>query len=268
MSHQAKRIATLELGQRIWAVAAIHGEAERLARVHDQIWARIRRGDRVVYLGNMIGRGPAVRRVLDELLDFRRAVLAMPKALACHVVFLRGSQEVMWHQLLQLQFTPDPVAALSWMEQRGVRETLEAYGGDVDAGIRAARGGTVMLTRWTGELRRAMQSHPGHTELLGRLNDAAHTGDGGTLFVNAGLSPERGLHAQGDLFWWHGGGFDKLDAPYPGFARVVRGFDPLGGQPPAEQAHKLSLDRGCGPDGPLQAVCLDRAGQVLERVEG
>ena len=149
-----RRIASLERAPRIWAIPAIHGEAERLARVHDQIWPALTQGDRVVYLGNLIGGGldgaaperTAVLATLDELLDFRRAVIAMPGAFACHVVYLRGSQEVMWQQLLQLQFTPDPVAALNWMAPRGVRATLEAYGGDVDAGIRAARAGTVALT--------------------------------------------------------------------------------------------------------------------------
>jgi serine/threonine protein phosphatase 1 len=266
-----RRIATLERARRIWAVAAVHGEADRLARVHDQIWSALEPGDRVVYLGNLIGHGARIRRTLDELLDFRRAAISMPGAFACHVVYLRGAQEVMWQQLLQLQFTPDPVAALNWMAPRGVRQTLEAYGGDVDQGIRAARAGTVSLTRWTGQIRRAMQQHDGHTELLGRLHHAAHTGAGGALFVHAGLSPDRPLDSQGDLFWWHGGGFKRLDAPYGGFARVVRGYDPDLGTASAAAAdapHKLSLDRGCGRDGPLQAACLDPQGTVLARVEG
>ena len=281
-----RRIVSLERAARIWAIPAIHGEAERLARVHDQIWPDLAPGDRVVYLGNLIGGGlaadrpdgsdgsargagggTAVRATLDELLDFRRAVIAMPGAFACHVVYLRGSQEVMWQQLLQLQFTPDPVAALNWMAPRGVRATLEAYGGDVDAGIRAARAGTVALTRWTGQMRRAMQQHPGHAELLGRLHNAAESGDGGALFVHTGLSPDRPLDRQGDLFWWHGGGFKRLTRAYDGYARVVRGFDPEGGTP-SDDPHKLSLDRGCGRGGPLQAACLDRQGRVLGTVEG
>jgi len=280
-----RRIASLDRATRIWAIPAIHGEAERLARVHDQIWPELAPGDRVVYLGNLIGgnliggkgegdgqaRGDAgataIRATLDELLDFRRAVIAMPGAFACHVVYLRGSQEVMWQQLLQLQFTPDPVAALNWMAERGVRATLEAYGFDVDAGIRAARAGTVALTRWTGQIRRAMQQHPGHSELLGRLHNAAESGGAGALFVHTGLSPDRPLDRQGDLFWWHGGGFRRLTDAYGDYARVVRGFDPDGG-PPTDEPHKLSLDLGCGRGGPLQAACLDRQGRLLSAVDG
>ncbi|MBK1697014.1 hypothetical protein [Rhodovibrio salinarum] len=270
-----RRFASLERAERIWAIPAIHGEAERLARVHDQIWPDLAPGDRVVYLGNLIGGGldrqghgaTAICATLDELLDFRRAVIAMPGAFACHVVYLRGSQEVMWQQLLQLQFTPDPVAALNWMAPRGVRATLEAYGGDVDAGLRAARAGTVALTRWTGQVRRAMQAHHGHSELLGRLHNAAETGPGGALFVHTGLSPDRPLDRQGDLFWWHGGGFSRLTGGYGDYARVVRGYDPGGGTP-TDETHKLSLDIGCGRGGPLQAACLDRYGHVLGTVEG
>ena len=270
-----RRIASLERATRIWTIPAIHGEAERLARVHDQIWPELEPGDRVVYLGNLIGGGldqtssgkTAIPATLDELLDFRRAVIAMPGAFACHVVYLRGSQEVMWQQLLQLQFTPDPVAALNWMAARGARATLEAYGGDVDAGLRAARAGTVALTRWTGQVRRAMQQHAGHADLLGRLHNAAESGVEGALFVHTGLSPDRPLERQGDLFWWHGGGFKRMTGAYGDYARVVRGYDPDGGKLTDEQ-HKLSLDRGCGRGGPLHAACLDRAGRILDTVEG
>jgi hypothetical protein len=37
---------------------------------------------------------------------------------------------------------------------------------------------------------------------------------------------------------------------------------------PSDDPHKLSLDRGCGRGGPLQAACLDRQGRVLGTVEG
>ena len=39
-----RRIASLERAARIWAIPAIHGEAERLARVHDRIWLELEIG--------------------------------------------------------------------------------------------------------------------------------------------------------------------------------------------------------------------------------
>jgi serine/threonine protein phosphatase 1 len=172
----------------------------------------------------------------------------------------------MWQKLLQLQFTPDPGGALAWMLQRGVGATLAAYGADAEAGMRAARAGTVALTRWTSEVRQAMRRHPGHGELLGQMHSAAQTGEGGALFVNAGLDPKRAPSEQGDLFWWHGIGFAELDRPYAGFRRVVRGFDPRR-RGIEDQPHKLTLDAGAGFDGPLVAACLTPTGEVVERLE-
>jgi hypothetical protein len=36
----------------VWAIAVIHGDARRLAQLHDTISERFRVGDRVVYLGD------------------------------------------------------------------------------------------------------------------------------------------------------------------------------------------------------------------------
>ena len=67
-----EKFARLRRARRIWAVAAIHGEATRLTRLHDLIAARFADGDRLVYLGNYLGRGSAIAATIDELLDFRR----------------------------------------------------------------------------------------------------------------------------------------------------------------------------------------------------
>src|SRR5581483_7380064 len=125
------KFARLGRARRIWAVAAIHGEAARLARVHDFIGARFREGDRLVYLGNYFGHGEAVAATIDELLDFRRRILALPRVFACDVVFLRGAQEEMWQKLLQLQFAANPGEVLSWMVNAGIEPTLRAYGGEL-----------------------------------------------------------------------------------------------------------------------------------------
>ncbi len=104
----------------MWAIAAIHAEAQRLVRLHDLISERFREGDQVVYLGNYLGHGEAVRATLDELLDFRRRVLGRQRGFACNVVFLRGTQEEMWQKLLELQFAPNPGEVLTWMVKAGV----------------------------------------------------------------------------------------------------------------------------------------------------
>ena len=56
-----QKFAVLRAPRRVWAIGAIHGEAARLMRLHDALWPRLEPCDRVVYLGNAIGRGPDSR---------------------------------------------------------------------------------------------------------------------------------------------------------------------------------------------------------------
>ena len=104
----------------------MHGEARRLARLHDLVGARFRDGDRVVYLGNVTGHGDAVVAALDEVLDFRRRVTGRRGGFACDVVVLRGAQEEMWQKLLQLQFAANPDEVLRWMADAGSRRPCVA----------------------------------------------------------------------------------------------------------------------------------------------
>lgn len=260
------KFAVLRRCRRIWAVAAIHGEADRLIALHDALGPRFQPGDRLVYLGNYLGRGPAIVETLDHLLAFRRALIARPGVFAADVVYLRGSQEEMWQKLLQLQFAPNPREVLDWMLGQGVGATLTAYGGQAAQGAACARDGPLALTKWTSGLRAAMQAHPGHYLLMSALRRAAYTDDGGLLFVHAGLDPERPLSAQSDSLWWGTSGFARLDRPYGNFAKVVRGFDRLH---PGLQVgpFTLTIDAGCGFGGPLLAACLDPRGEVVDLIE-
>jgi serine/threonine protein phosphatase 1 len=260
----AAKFARLRGARRIWAVASVHGEAERLQRLHDQIAERIADGDRIVYLGNYIGRGSAIAATIDELLDFRRRVLARPYGFACDIAYLRGAQEEMWQKLLQLQFAPNPGEVLAWMVREGVDATIAAYGGELRQGFAAARDGPRTMTRWTSGLRNAMNASPGHTKLFAGLRHAALTDDDRLLFVHAGLDPSRPLAAQGDAFWWSERE-DILDlaAPFAGFRRVIRGFDRRR-RGLVEREFVLSLDAGPGRGGPLLAAAIAPDGAVQQ----
>jgi serine/threonine protein phosphatase 1 len=251
---------------RVWAVAAVHGEAERLARLHRRLEGEIGPGDRLVYLGGYLGYGHAVAATIDELLMFRRAFIARPGVELEDVVFLRGAQEEMWQKLLQLQFAAQPSDVLRWMQERGIGTTIAAYGGSIAEGLAAAEEGVLALTRWTGVLRQAMRAADGHTALVSALRHAAVTADGGMLFVHAGLDPACPLAAQRDHFWWGSPAFDVLDHPYEGFGVVVRGFAPQGaGLVLARPV--VTLDAGCGRGGPLVAACFGPDGEVLQVLE-
>lgn len=282
------RVARLMLARRVWAVAAVRGDAGRLSRLHAALETRVWRGDRVVYCGNLIGVGPDVAGTVREVLLFRRAILARPGFEADDVVFLRGAQEEMLHRLLRIQYAPGPAAAveaLRWMEGNGIGPTLAAYGASVAEGLRIAAQGPVERARWTGAITAAIRAAPGHDALLSSLRRAACTvpvdlaGEApGVLFVAAGLNPDRPFETQGDAFWWDEAGFERAaagiaapegeeePAPWGGFARLVRGACARH-DGPAASGWGLTLDAGCGLGGELVAACLAPTGEVIEVIE-
>ncbi|MBT3628376.1 MAG: hypothetical protein HN527_09775 [Rhodospirillaceae bacterium] len=260
------KFAVLRGARRVWAVGAIHGEAARLTALHEQLGERFLAGDRLGYLGNYIGHGRAVLETIDELLLFRRQLIAAPGMHVCDVAYLRGQQEEMWHKMLQLHLAVGPAEVLTWMLEQGLRETLAAYGGDEKTALRRARSGALELARWTNGLRQNMQARDGHVELTSSLRRAALSDDGALLFVHAGIDAARPLDAQGDAFWWNSADFSALEAPFAGYVRVVRGFDPEHGGVQVAP-FSTTIDSGCGFGGPLTSVCFGLDGEEVERIE-
>jgi len=262
MSEQSL-FATLRPDSRVWAVAAIHGEVDRLRDLHRQLLSEFQPGDQLVYLGNYSGRGAAVLETINELLLFRRFVISHPGVEVEDVIFLRGGQEEMFHKLLQLQLAPNPQQVLQWMVGQGIEPTVEAYGHKISEAILSARDGILSLTKWTSALRNAIRAHDGHTALTSALRHAAFTDGGGLLLVHAGLDPQRPLLAQSDSFWWGGAGFPAIEEPYENFTRILRGFDRRQGGL-QEGPITMTLDGGCGFGGPLVAACLTSSGELVK----
>jgi len=265
MSSEHGIFATLRGDRRVWAVSALHGEAARLGALHQQILPVYEAGDQLVYLGNYSGHGTAVRETIDELLTFRRTILATPGAECEDIVFLRGAQEEMWQKLLQLQFAPNPVQVLKWMVGQGIEPTVNAYGASIEEAIAAQREGTLALTRWTTQLRQNLRNYDGHNALMSALRHAAFTEGGSMLFVHAGIDPHRPLSAQSDSFWWGGSGFGSITEPYNGYKRVIRGFDRRR-EGLQETPYTVSLDAGGGFGGPLMAALFAPDGSIIKTV--
>jgi serine/threonine protein phosphatase 1 len=262
----ASFFAVLAPGRRLWAVGAIHGEAARLAAVHDVLRERFASGDRLVYLGNYLGYGPDVLGAQNEMLRFRREILARPGVFACDVAFLRGAQEEMWRKLLQLQFATGPGEVLDWMLGQGLGPTLQAYRQDARDAKVACREGALAIAKWTVQVRNAMHSHAGHEEMFASLRRAAHTAGRELLFVAAGIDPNRPLLQQGDVFWWGSGYFSQLKGPFEGFRRVVRGYSRSRDGVDVE-SYGATIDGGCGLGGTLNAVCFDYDGKAVDWIE-
>ncbi len=251
--------------RRVWAVAAVHGAAARLRALHDSLERRFVAGDRLVYTGNLLGRGDAVRETADEVLLFRRALLARFLLQNEDIVILRGGQEEMWHKLLQLHLAHAPAQVAEWMFANGAAATLASYGGDADEARMRCREGALALARWTGQLREAVRRHSGHEELLFSLRRAAVSDNGRLLFVHCGLDITRPLADQADSFWWGASDFQAINEPYEGFARIVRGYDP--NHAGADNgAVAITIDGNCGFGGELVAVCFDSDGAMVDQI--
>lgn len=264
------KFAVLRGARRVWAVGAIHGEADRLRRLHRAIADRFEPGDRLVYLGNFLGHGGAVAETVDEVLSFRSAVIGAHGMFAADVSVLRGAQEEMWQKLLQLQLALNPSEVLTWMLDQGVGATIAAYGGRADDGLAAARAGAAACARWTSDLRDRVNASAGHTQIMSALRRAAVSiGDdeqSRMLFVNAGIDPTRPLETQKDSFWWPPGDLDDFREPYGSFARVVCGYDRQC-RGIRETPFLVSLDGGAGRGGVLAAGCFEAGGALIETLE-
>jgi len=262
-NQHSEKFGCISQATRVWAISCVHGDSVKLKQLHEALSERWQHGDRLVYLGNYIGRGADIKGVLDELLRFRIDRLCLPGMISSDIVYLRGTQEEMLRKLLQVQLATDPPAVFDWMMDHGIEETLKAYGSSAQEARGYFREGILATTRWTGRLRDTIQSHPGHNDILISLRRAAYTMDGELLFVHAGIDPSRPVTEQADTFWWGSGFFDKIEAPYSGFKRVIRGFD-RSHDGVTETDHTISLDSGCGFNGPLTAACISLDGQIEE----
>ena len=263
------RFSNLKRPNRIWAISSIHGDVDRLIQLHDAILARFMPGDRLVYFGNYTGYGLQSRATVDELLVFRRLLLAQPGMKPSDIVYLRGAQEEQWHKLTQLHFSPHPTDTLLWMMRNGMGNTMQSYDICPHEGIMATREGPVALTRWTQKVRDKLRAHAGHDCFMTQSMRAAYTEfDGRTpvLFVNAGLDPTRPLDQQDDNFWWAGECFSDMEAQYDPFEKVVRGFDPKH-QGVHLNCITATIDGGCGFGGPLVAAHMAPDGEVQELME-
>lgn len=237
--------------------------------LHDTLFPLIQPGDRLLYLGNYIGHGPQPAQTIDELLTFRRTVLALPGVLPSDITYLRGGQEEMWQKLTQLQFARNPVDTLLWMLGNGLSSTLTAYGLNPHDGLEAAQGGVMSLTRWTSRVRNAVRRKRGHEIFTSQWRRAAFTTEKSgapLLFVHAGINPARPLGDQGDSFWWAGKNFNDITLPYDPFQKVVRGYDPNHGGLHLNCV-TATIDGGCGFGGDLICAGFGADGQLFELLE-
>ena len=263
------RFSALGSPKTVWAISSIHADVERLTNIHNAVFERITPGDRLLYLGNYTGFGVYSRETIDELLAFRRLVLAQPGMKPDDITYLRGAQEDMWQRLTQLQFDRNPVDTLLWMMGNGMGTTMQSYDICAHNGITAAKEGILSLTRWTNSIRTQLRQNPGHDCFMTHSRRAAYTHYEDRyplLFVNAGLDPQRSLEEQEDNLCWAFEEFESMTDSYAPFEKVVRGFDP-NHQGVMLNCITATLDGGCGFGGSLVCAGMTGNGDIFELLE-
>lgn len=225
--------ARIPEGQRVYAIGDVHGCADLLARLLELIEAddsaREPADTTVVFLGDLVDRGPDSARVLDMVayLQTRR-----------NVRLIAGNHE----EMFLASFGCDRV--LRQFLHHGGRETILSYMGDAEAYAR--------LT--IEELREQL---PGlvperHLQLLRSMDNVLIIGD--YVFVHAGIRPSVPLAEQSerDLRWIRK---DFLEADFePGFV-VVHGHTIA--PDVMSRPHRIGVDTGAYLHGRLTAIALE-----------
>ena len=265
-----EKFAELGSPRRIWAIAAINGDADRLSTLHDHLANRFSVRDRLVYLGNYMGiesRNNAY--MMDELLAFRAALLCKTGVEPSDIVYLRGPAEEAWQRLLRLQFAPLPHQTLEKLLASGVESYLRLYGISVSDTRSIAKAGSLAITRWTNQLRSLQRNAPGHEKLMFTMRRAAFTAattdQKRLLLVPANFDPTRSIDDQGESLWWTASPYRLAGRALSSYNRVVRGFDSVNGGADLDSP-AVTLDAGCGRGGPLLCGCFSPSGKLLELV--
>jgi serine/threonine protein phosphatase 1 len=171
-------------GYRAYAIGDVHGRLDLL----DQLLADIERDRRerpvrktlLVFLGDLIDRGPHSAQVLDRLRGF--------SADGVRTVFLLGNHEEVLLRIIR----GDTSLIRSWL-QFGGAQCLQSYGADWRRISRANDEKALEL------IRNVIPAD--HVEFLGTFVDTCRFGD--YLFVHAGIRPGVSIEEQlqGDLRW-------------------------------------------------------------------
>lgn len=261
------RFKVLKTPKRLWAISAIHAQIDQLVNLHDEIFPQIRPGDKIIYTGNYTGYGTEAIETLNEMLSFRRSLLAQPAMMPDDFIYLRGAQEEMWQKLQQLQFAPYPLDALLWMLGNGLKTTLNNYGISEHDGVTACKQGMVGISDWTRSIKESIKRNPGHSKLSKQFVRASftlpETNPSPMLFVHAGIDNDKPLDTQQDSFWWGSKKFDQLSGAYAPFTKIVRGYDPAHNGPNFN-CIKATIDGGCGFGGKLTCAVFDNHASLLD----
>ena len=222
-------------GYRAYAVGDIHGRVDLLehllAKIHADLQHRPAPKTLLIFVGDLIDRGPSSAQVIERLRCYRRDRV--------RPVFLLGNHE----EVLLRIISGDSSVVDSWLKFGGL-QCLQSYGVTL-ATIRGRSAEQVV------EIVRAAVP-PEHVEFLEGFADSCRFGD--YLFVHAGIRPgvEVDQQSQADLRWIRDPFlFDESDH---GFV-VVHGHTIT--DEVDERPNRIGIDTGAYRSGVLTALAIE-----------
>lgn len=227
----------LPAGHRVYAVGDVHGcivELNRLlAMIAADDAARPAAATTLIFIGDLVDRGPASAQVLERL---QRLAKERPD-----VRFLAGN-----HEEIFLRSLAGDAKALRMFCRIGGRETARSYG------IGDAEYERLDYAELAVALQRVVPA--AHRAFLERLEDMIVIGD--YVFVHAGVHPHAELHEQEgtDLRW--------IRSPFLDHGRPLAKMVVHGHTIAAEidrQPHRIGIDTGAYATGRLTALGLEAA---------
>ena len=222
-------------GYRVYAVGDIHGRLDLLDELLGRIEADARNRPRtktvLIFLGDLIDRGPSSAQVIERLRTYA------PRGLRS--VFLSGNHEEVLLRLIrgESQYLAD------WLRFGGA-ECARSYGIDPKAIRRMEPSRAVRLLR--------DKVPANHVSFLESFVDTFRVGD--YLFVHAGVRPgvELAEQSQTDLRWIRG---DFLESDHEHGFVVVHGHTIC--EEVQVRANRIGLDTGAYRSGVLTALGLE-----------
>ncbi|MDU9004126.1 metallophosphoesterase family protein [Sedimentitalea todarodis] len=217
--------------QPIYAVGDIHGQLDYLEAALDLISADGGEDAEIVFLGDLVDRGPKSRSVIERLMDGQAA------AKNWHVI--KGNHDRMFARFVSEAEENDKriLSGIGWLNPRlGGAATLASYGVDVESDTSSFR------------LFAEAQSAVPHSHLDYVSNLPLYLQRGEVLFVHAGIAPGVPLQDQveDDLIWIRDP-FLKYTDPHPWL--VVHGHTAL--EIPFHFGNRVDLDGGAGYGRPI-----------------
>lgn len=224
-------------GCRAYAIGDVHGRldllVELLGRIEEDNRRRPPARTWLVFLGDLVDRGPDSRGVVDLLANH-------PPSFARNV-FLKGNHEEFFLGVLG----GDDSGVQHWLAYGGT-ECAESYG---------LSSGWMLNSTPTGIMERLKEQVPAtHVRFLEEMHDSFRFGD--YLFVHAGIRPGVELDRQSskDLRWIREGFLD--DQTDHGVV-VVHGHTIV--ERPEQHSNRIAIDTGAYRYGTLTALGLEGA---------